>query len=47
MREIVGEDPVEFAETFALAFAPGTRGIDKERARLTAVIEAAEGSGPR
>ena len=34
VREIVGEDPVEFAETFALAYA-GTRWIDKERARLT------------
>ena len=46
VREIVGEDPVEFAETFALAYS-GTRWIDKERARLTAAIEAAEGSGPR
>ena len=33
MREIVGDDPVEFAETFAQAYA-GKRWIDKERARL-------------
>ncbi len=46
VREIVGEDPVEFAENFAQAYA-GARWIDKERARLTAAIEAAEGSGPR
>jgi DNA-binding ferritin-like protein (Dps family) len=46
VREIVGEDPVEFAENFAEAYA-GTRWIDKERARLTAAVEAAEGSEPR
>jgi DNA-binding ferritin-like protein (Dps family) len=46
VREIVGEDPVEFAETFAQAYA-GTRWIDKERARLTAAVEAAEGGDPR
>jgi DNA-binding ferritin-like protein (Dps family) len=45
VREIVGEDPVEFAETFAAAYA-GTRWIDKERARLTAALEAADGGGP-
>ena len=33
---------MEFAENFAQAYA-GTRWIDKERARLTAAIEAAEG----
>ena len=37
---------VEFAENFAEAYA-GTRWIDKERARLTAAVEAAEGSEPR
>ena len=44
VREIVGEDPVEFAENFAQAYA-GTRWIDKERARLTAAVEAAEQGG--
>ena len=43
---IVGDDPVEFAENFVQAYA-GARWIDKERARLTAAIEAAEGSEPR
>ena len=38
LREIVGDDPVEFAETFALAYT-GTRWIDKERARLTKAID--------
>jgi DNA-binding ferritin-like protein (Dps family) len=46
VRDIVGDDPVEFAENFALAYE-GTRWIDKERARLTAAIEAAERGGPR
>lgn len=41
VREIVGDDPVEFAETFAQSYL-GTRWIDKERARLTEAIEAAE-----
>jgi DNA-binding ferritin-like protein (Dps family) len=41
VREIVGEDPVEFAEAFAQAYS-GTRWIDKERARLTRSIEDAE-----
>jgi len=41
VRDIVGEDPVEFAETFAQAYS-GTRWIDKERARLIASIEDAE-----
>jgi DNA-binding ferritin-like protein (Dps family) len=41
VRDIVGEDPVEFAETFAQAYS-GTRWIDKERARLVASIEDAE-----
>jgi DNA-binding ferritin-like protein (Dps family) len=35
--EIVGDDPVEFAETFAQAYT-GTQWIDKERARLTKAI---------
>lgn len=45
VRTIVGDDPVEFAETFAAAYA-GARWIDKERARLTkAVDEAAADAG--
>jgi DNA-binding ferritin-like protein (Dps family) len=43
---IVGEDPVEFAETFARAYN-GTQWIDKERARLVASIEDAERRDPR
>ena len=35
---IVGEDPVEFADAFAEAYA-GKRWIDKERARLTKAID--------
>jgi DNA-binding ferritin-like protein (Dps family) len=40
VRAIVGDDPVEFAETFAQAYT-GRRWIDKERARLTAAIDEA------
>jgi len=41
VRAIVGDDPVEFADTFVQAYA-GKRWIDKERARLTKAIEDAE-----
>ncbi|MDL9980814.1 DUF1048 domain-containing protein [Microbacterium sp. ASV49] len=41
LREIVTDDPVEFAETFARSYA-GTQWIDKERARLAKSIEDAE-----
>ncbi|MCR8691843.1 DUF1048 domain-containing protein [Rhodococcus rhodochrous] len=41
VREIVGDDPVEFAETFVQAYI-GKKWIDKERARLTEAIEDAE-----
>jgi DNA-binding ferritin-like protein (Dps family) len=41
VRTIVGEDPVEFADAFAEAYA-GKRWIDKERSRLTKAIEDAE-----
>lgn len=41
VRDIVGDDPVDFAETFARAYA-GDQWIDKERARLTQAIDAAE-----
>ena len=41
VRAIVGDDPVEFAETFAQAYT-GKQWIDKERARLVKAIEEAE-----
>jgi DNA-binding ferritin-like protein (Dps family) len=41
LRAIVGDDPVEFAETFARAYT-GKEWIDKERARLIKAIEDAE-----
>jgi DNA-binding ferritin-like protein (Dps family) len=46
VRAIVGENPVEFAETFAQAYS-GTHWIDKERARLVKSIEDAEQGGQR
>jgi DNA-binding ferritin-like protein (Dps family) len=42
VRAIVGDDPVEFAESFAQAYT-GKQWIDKERARLTKAIDAAIG----
>lgn len=45
IREVVGEDPVEFADSFVRAYA-GRDWIDKERARLRkAVAEATGGEG--
>ncbi len=41
VRDIVGGDPVDFAETFAQAYG-GTRWIDKERSRLVQAIDDAE-----
>lgn len=41
VREIIGEDPVEFAETFAQAYG-GKSWIDKERRRLIAAVQSAE-----
>jgi DNA-binding ferritin-like protein (Dps family) len=41
VRAIVGDDPVEFAETFTQAYG-GTQWIDKERARLKKAIDDAE-----
>jgi DNA-binding ferritin-like protein (Dps family) len=41
VRAIVGDDPVEFAETFAAAYT-GKQWVDKERARLIKAIEDAE-----
>ena len=40
VRDIVGDDPVDFAETFAKAYA-GREWIDKERARFSTAIERA------
>jgi DNA-binding ferritin-like protein (Dps family) len=40
IRDIVGDDPAEFAETFAQAYT-GKRWIDKERERLSKAIDAA------
>lgn len=40
ISEIVGDDPVEFAETFAQAYG-GSRWIDKERARLIQAVDEA------
>jgi len=42
VRAIVGDDPVEFAETFAQAYS-GKQWIDKERERLMKAIAAAAG----
>ena len=44
VRDIVGEDPAEFADTFTEAYT-GKRWIDKERARLAETVERAE-QGP-
>ena len=41
VRAIVGDDPVEFAETFAQSYT-GKQWIDKERARLTKAIDDAD-----
>jgi DNA-binding ferritin-like protein (Dps family) len=41
VREIVGEDPVEFVETFGRAYE-AKHWIDRERARLTDAIGEAE-----
>lgn len=42
VRAIVGDDPVEFAETFVRAYS-GKQWIDKERERLRKAIDAAAG----
>ena len=42
IREIVGEDPVEFAETFLQNYSEG-QWINKERERLTKAIDRASG----
>ena len=40
VRAIVGDEPVEFAESFTKAYG-GKEWIDKERARLTRAVDAA------
>ena len=44
VRDIVGYEPVEFAEVFAQSYE-GAHWIYKERARLTAAIAAADRAG--
>ena len=46
VRDIVGDDPAEFAETFARAYN-GKVWLDKERARLAAAIDEAAGDEKR
>lgn len=41
VRDIVGDDPVEFAETFVTAYS-GKQWIDRERTRLRDAFAAAE-----
>ena len=43
IREIVGEDPVDFAETFLRNYPEG-QWISRERERLTSAIERAAGA---
>lgn len=45
VRDIVGDDPVGFAETFAQAYA-GKQWIDKERARFVAAVDSADPADP-
>jgi DNA-binding ferritin-like protein (Dps family) len=45
VRDIVGDNPVEFADTFAQAYA-GRHWVDKERARLTKAVQEAERAEP-
>lgn len=42
VKDIVGDDPVDFTETFAKSYQ-GKEWIDKERARLTKAIDGAIG----
>jgi DNA-binding ferritin-like protein (Dps family) len=46
VADIVGDDPVEFAEAFAAAYS-GKRWIDKERTRLTDTIKGLDGKDGR
>lgn len=44
VRDVVGNDPIEFAEAFVRAYVH-KEWIDKERLRLTKAIDAAAGGG--
>lgn len=44
IRDIVGEDPVEFAEAFVRAYTT-REWIDRERARLRSAVDDATGGG--
>lgn len=46
VHEVVGDDPVEFAETFVRAYS-ARHWLDKERARLTKAVDAATGDPGR
>ena len=46
VSDIVGTDPVEFAETFTESYG-GVKWIDKERARLNKAVQDAEKEQPR
>ncbi|PJJ73561.1 DNA-binding ferritin-like protein (Dps family) [Diaminobutyricimonas aerilata] len=46
VREIVGDDPVEFAQNFTQAYT-GKHWINKERERLRKAIDAAEAEGAK
>ncbi|WP_426185130.1 DUF1048 domain-containing protein [Microbacterium sp. TWP3-1-2b2] len=46
VQDIVGDDPVDFTETFAKSYQ-GKEWIDKERARLTKAIDSAIGKENR
>ena len=44
VRDVVGDDPVDFAETFLRNYSGG-QWIDRERARLTDAVDRAAGEG--
>jgi DNA-binding ferritin-like protein (Dps family) len=46
IRNIVGDDPVEFVETFVANYSDGFW-INKERERLTSAIDRVAGDGPQ
>ena len=46
IRAVVGDDPVEFVETFLQNYADG-QWINKERERLTRAIDQAAGDDPQ
>jgi DNA-binding ferritin-like protein (Dps family) len=46
VRDIVGDEPAEFADAFAQAYS-GKRWMDKERARLNKAIDDTEREEPR